>query len=167
MNAADLQTEEAINLAHPFGVARREIVIYRNHINAASGQSVQVYRQGRHQRLAFAGPHLGDLALMQHESADHLHIKMPHPGGAHTGLAHQRESFRQNFVQDFLLAIFPIVFVARILDRIRNLGLKESRALAQLFIGKFLNLRFELVYLGDARTNALQKPLVAAAENCG
>ncbi len=76
---------------------------------------------------------------MQHQPADQLDVEMPHAGRTHAGFAHDGESFRQNFIQDFLLAIFPIVFVARIFDRIRNLGLEESRALAQLFIGKLLN----------------------------
>jgi len=39
-------------------------------MDAFSGQRVQVYGESRDQRLAFAGPHFGDRAFMQHHAAD-------------------------------------------------------------------------------------------------
>ena len=43
------------------------------------------------QRFAFAGLHFGDLALVQHDSADQLHIEMAHAERAAAGFAHQRK----------------------------------------------------------------------------
>ena len=40
--------------------------------------AVQVDRQRRHQRLAFAGAHLGDLAVVQHHAADQLDVEVAH-----------------------------------------------------------------------------------------
>ena len=39
-------------------------------------ERVEIDGKGRDQRLAFAGLHLGDAALMQHHSADELHVEM-------------------------------------------------------------------------------------------
>jgi hypothetical protein len=41
-----------------------------------AGKRVQIDRQGGDERLAFAGLHLGDLALMQHHAADQLNVEM-------------------------------------------------------------------------------------------
>ncbi len=79
-----------MNLAHPFGVARGQVIVYGNDVYAAPGQSVQISRQGRHQGLAFARAHLGNLALVQNQAADHLHIEMAHAGRAHARFTHQR-----------------------------------------------------------------------------
>ena len=82
---------------------------------------------------------------MQHQSADQLHIEVPHAGRAHAGFADQGEGFRQNFHQRFLLAILAIVFVTRVLHRIGDLCFKESRPFAHLLVGKLLHLRLEFI----------------------
>ena len=65
-------------MTHPFGVATGQIVVYRNNMHAFSGQCVQVRRQRGRQGLALTGFHFCNFALMQHDSADQLDIKMPH-----------------------------------------------------------------------------------------
>ncbi len=67
---ADAQPEEAVDAAHPFGVAPREVIVHRNDMHTAPGQRVKHRRQRRHQRLALAGLHLGDPAAMQNHPAD-------------------------------------------------------------------------------------------------
>ena len=114
-------------------------------MNAASSQRVQVGRESRHEGLTFAGAHLGNLALVQHESADHLHVEVAHAGRALARFADQGKRLGQDFVQHFLFAIPAIVFVARVFNGIGDLGFEESRALAQLFVGKLLNLRLEVI----------------------
>ena len=64
LDDADFQTEEAIYLAHPFGVARGEVVVDRNNVDATTRQRVKVSRQRCHQRLAFASAHFGNLTLV-------------------------------------------------------------------------------------------------------
>ena len=57
---ADRQAEELVDAAHPFGVALGEIVVDGDDMHALAGERVEVDRQRRDQRLAFAGAHLGD-----------------------------------------------------------------------------------------------------------
>ena len=66
------------NLAHPLGVAFRQVIVDRDHVDAAPGEGIQVNRQGRDQGFPFTGFHLGNLALVQHHAADQLHVEVAH-----------------------------------------------------------------------------------------
>jgi hypothetical protein len=96
---ADGQPEEIIDLAHPFGVAAGEVVVDGDDVDALAGQRIEIDRQRRHQRLAFAGLHLGDVALMQHHAADQLDVEMPLAEGALGRLAHGGEGRNQDVVE--------------------------------------------------------------------
>ncbi len=63
-------------------------------MDALALDGIEIGRERGDQRLAFAGAHLGDLAAVEHDAADHLDIEMPHPEHAHRGLAHGGEGFR-------------------------------------------------------------------------
>ena len=54
------QAEEAVEPAHPLGVAAREVVVDGDDVHALALERVQVRGERRDQRLAFAGLHLGD-----------------------------------------------------------------------------------------------------------
>ncbi len=95
----DAQPEEAIDPAHPLGVAAGEVVVDGDHMHALAEQRVEVDRQRRGQRLALAGAHLGDLALVQHDAADELDVEVAHLQHALAGLAHQREGLGQQRVE--------------------------------------------------------------------
>ena len=60
LDDADRQAEEAVDAAHPLGVAAGEVVVDGDDVNALAFERVQVGGQGGDQRLAFAGLHLGD-----------------------------------------------------------------------------------------------------------
>ena len=51
------QPEETVKLPHPLGVAPGEVIVHRHQVRALSGKRVEIERQRRHQRLAFAGRH--------------------------------------------------------------------------------------------------------------
>src|SRR6266851_8857317 len=54
LDTSDFETKEAVNLSHPFSVARSEVVIYGDDVNtAATSQRVEVCRKGCNERLAF------------------------------------------------------------------------------------------------------------------
>ena len=93
---ADGHAEEAVDLPHPFGVAAGQVVVHRDDVHAAAGERVQIDRQGGDQRLALAGLHLGDLAVVQHHAADQLHVEMPLAQRPPGGFAHDGEGFRQD-----------------------------------------------------------------------
>ncbi len=61
---ADGQAEEAVDAAHPVGVALGQVVVDGDDVHALAGQRVQIGRQRRDQRLALAGAHFGDLAVV-------------------------------------------------------------------------------------------------------
>ena len=108
---AHRQSQEAVQLSHPLRVALGQVIIHRHHVHAAPGQRIQIHRQGRHQRLAFAGLHLGDASGVQHHAADQLHVEVAHVQHAPSCLAHHCECLFQNRVQHFfdgaVLALSP------------------------------------------------------------
>ena len=79
-----------------------------------AGERIEVERQGGDQGLAFAGAHLGDLALVQDEPADELNIVMALADGALGGLAHGGKGLGQEIVQRFLLDLLAFLFVLEV-----------------------------------------------------
>ncbi len=96
---ADAQTEEPVNLAHPFGVALRQIIVDGDDVNAVARQGVQIRRKRGDQGFSLAGLHFSHAALMQHHAADDLHAEMLHAQHAPGRLAADREGLRQDIVQ--------------------------------------------------------------------
>ena len=70
LKAADGQAEGIVDRPHPLRVALGQVVVHGHQMRAATVQGVEVQRQRGDQRLAFAGLHLGDLALMEDDAAD-------------------------------------------------------------------------------------------------
>jgi hypothetical protein len=70
-------------------------------VDADAGERVEIRRQGRDQRLAFAGAHLADLAVVQRYAANQLNVEMAHVERAFSGFAHHCEGFGQYFFERF------------------------------------------------------------------
>ena len=150
---AHRQAEEVVQPAHPLGVAPRQVVVDGDHVHALAAERVQVHRQRGHQRLAFAGAHLGDLALVQRDAADQLHVEVAHLQRALAGLAHHRKGFGQQLVER---------------DRRAFSALAELVGLgAQRGVVEALELAFERVDLLDHAPVLLEQAVVAAAEYRG
>ena len=96
-----------VDRPHPLHVAAGQVVVDRDQVRAAPGERVQVERQRRDQRLALAGLHLGDLALVQDDAAEALHVEVAQADGAPRRLAHGRERLRQDLVEGDLLGRHP------------------------------------------------------------
>ena len=81
-------------------------------MHALAGYGVQIRGQCCHERLALAGAHLADSALMKHYAADYLHRKMPHSQHAVACLAANGERFGKHAVQTFArgISFFKIVY---------------------------------------------------------
>ena len=99
LDHADGQAEEAEDRAHPVRVALREVFVDRDDVRALAGQRVQVGGQRRDERLAFAGAHLRDLAVVQDHAADQLHVEVAQPERAARGLADHGERLGQDVVE--------------------------------------------------------------------
>ena len=103
-------------------------------------ERVEEDRQRRGERLALAGLHLGDRAVVQHHAADHLDVEVAHAERALAGLAAEREGLVEQVVQR--LAVAGALA--------QGVGL-----LAQLVVLEQLHLRLDRV---DARDALLVAP---------
>jgi len=79
LDDADLESQEAVDAAHPVGVAAGQVVVDRDEVGAPAGERVQVHRQDGHEGLTLACLHLGDVAVVQHDAAHELHVEGPQP----------------------------------------------------------------------------------------
>ena len=98
---ADLHAEEAVDPAHPFGVAPRQIVIDGDDVHALAQQGVEVHGRHGDQCLALAGAHLGDTAGVQDHAARQLNVILAlakHPPGC---LARHGKGLVQHLVEGF------------------------------------------------------------------
>ena len=102
-DAADGEAEETIDLAHPLAVALGEVVVDGDDMDALARERVEIDRQGRDQRLAFAGLHLGDHAAMEDDAAHQLDVEMALAEGALGRLAHRGEGVDQEIVERLAL----------------------------------------------------------------
>ena len=149
---ADRQAKEAVDAAHPVGVALRQVVVDRDEVHASSRQRIQVDGQRRNQCLALAGAHFGNLAVMQRHAADELHVEVPHLQCALARFADNGERFRQDRIELFSVGD----------------ALAERTGLApQFVVGQGGERRLERIDLADHLTVLLEQPLVAAAEDLG
>ena len=98
-DAADGQAQELVDGAHPGGVALGKVVVHGDDVDAAPGERIEIDGQGRDQRLALAGLHLGDAALVQHHAADELHVEMTLAERTFGRLANGGECFGDQIVE--------------------------------------------------------------------
>ena len=151
-DAADGEAEELVDAAHPFGVALGEVVVDGHDVDAALRQGVEVDGERGDQRLAFAGLHLGDLALVQDHAADHLHVEMALAERAPGRLAHGGEGRHQQVVE---------------IGAVGELLAERLRAGPQLGVGELLQLGLERVDLVHGRPVGLDFAIVGRPENLG
>ena len=131
---ADRQSEVAVEAAHVLAVAAGQVVIDRDHVDTLARQGVEVDRQRRDERLAFARAHLSDLALVQAHAADELNVEVAHAEHAARTLADDSKSFGQDIVKRLTIreALTELVGVSR-----------------QLVIRESLHLRLQCIDLLD------------------
>ncbi len=118
-------------------------------MHALAFEGVEIDRQGGDQRLAFAGLHLGDLALVQHHAALELDVEMALAQGTLGRLAHGGEGFDQKVVDGFALGQALAEF---------------SGPGAQLLVGELGQLRLECVDLRHRLVEALDDAVIGCAE---
>ena len=118
-------------------------------MHALAGQRVQIGGERRDQRLALTRAHLGDLAAMEHDAADHLHVIVALAEHTARGFAHGGEGFGQQAVERrAVVELFPE------LHRLRG----------ELRVGHRLHLGLERGDLGDGRLERLDVTVVGRTE---
>ena len=97
--------------AHPLGVALGQVVVGRDDVHALAGQRVEVSREDAGQRLALAGPHLGDVAEVQRRAAHDLDVEVALAERALGGLADRGERLGQQVVESLAVRVTLLVLV--------------------------------------------------------
>ena len=72
----DAHSKHVEDRPHPARVSASEVVVDRDQVHAFARERIQIEGKARDQRLAFAGLHLGDLALVQDDSSHQLHVEV-------------------------------------------------------------------------------------------
>ncbi len=146
----DRDAEEAVDLPHPVGVARREVVVHGDDVHALPRERVQVHGQRRHERLSFARLHLGDVSAVEHDSAEELHVEVPHVHHASADLADHGEGLGEDLVQR---------------RAVRDALLELRRDRLEVVVGRGLHRRLEIVDPTDHRVPLLELPLRGCADD--
>ena len=136
--------------AHPLRVALGQVVVRGDDVHALALQGVQVRRHGGGEGLALTGLHLGDVALVQGDGAQDLHVERPLADGPAGSLPDHREHLGEQVV-DPLAALHPALELV---------GLAP-----QLVVGELLDLRLERVHEPDAVHELLDLAPFAGGED--
>ena len=136
LDVAGGDAEGPVNGQHPLAVTAGEVVVDGDDVDALAFQAVEEGRQRGDEGLAFAGDHFGDVAAVQDDAAEHLHVEVAHVLGAPGGLPAGGERLGEQVVQEFAVG-----------QALAELG----RGLAQLLVALGAHLLFEVVDLGQER----------------
>ena len=152
-----VEPEEPVDAPHPVRVALREVVVHRDDVNALARQRVEVGGQRGDERLALAGAHLGDLAVVERDAAEELHVEVPHRQRALAGFAHDGERLGQDGVE--LLALCDPLL------ELGGLGLERRRPSSAAIAGSSaLISRTDAAYCFSRRSLRLPKMRVRMFE---
>ena len=88
VDAVDSQTEEVVQRSHPLRVTLCQVIVDGHHMHATAREASQIHRQGSHEGLTFTCRHLSYLTLMQHYTANDLHVVMHHIPTNHIAAGH-------------------------------------------------------------------------------
>ncbi len=167
---ADGEAEKAVDLAHPFSITLGEIIIDGHDVDAAAGKRVQVCGKCSDESLAFAGLHLGDLALMKNTSADQLHVKVAHAHDAAACFPHDGKGLRHESVESAFFCGVEDVGVGFRIDALGcfgDPGTKLHGLFAKLLVGQSFHLGLEGVHLANDGEQTFDGPLVGSTKDFG
>jgi hypothetical protein len=134
LDQAHVHAQEAVDVGHPLAVALGQVVVDGDDMDVLAAERVEVAGERGHERLAFAGLHFGDLAVVQGHTADELHVEVAQADRATGRLAHGGEGFGQEFVE-----LFTVVYTGTVFAGERT----------QLCVRALLHLRLEVVDMVD------------------
>ena len=93
------QAEEVVDPAHPLRVVLGQVVVDGDDVDALAVEGVEVRRQGRDQRLALTGLHLGDVAEVERCATHDLDVVVALADDALGRLAHRGERLGHQVVE--------------------------------------------------------------------
>ena len=128
LEQTDGHAQVLVDAAHPLGVALCQVIVDGNDMHALAGDSVEVAGQGGDERLALAGLHLGDVALVQCHGANELHVKVAHTHGALGSLTHGGKGLGEHVVERLAVGVTLAELIGLaaelLLGHLLKLGLK-------------------------------------------
>ena len=128
LEQTDGHAQVLVDAAHPLGIALCQVIVDGNDMHALAGDSVEVAGQGGDERLALAGLHLGDVALVQCHGANELHVKVAHTHGALGSLAHGGKGLGKHVVERLAVGVTLAELIGLgaefLLGHLLKLGLK-------------------------------------------
>ena len=164
---ADGEAEEAVDLAHPFGVAFGEVVVDGDDVDAVAGEGVEVAGQRGDEGLAFAGLHLCDFALVEGHAADHLDVEVAHADDAAAGFADDGEGFGEEVVEDGFFGGDEGVGVGNTFGGGGDAGAEFDGFGGELGVGELLGGLVKTVDLSEHGEHTFDGAFVAGAEDFG
>ena len=165
---ADAQSQRAVQRAHPFRVAARQVIVDRNDMHAASRQRIQHGGKRRDERFAFARLHFGDFAFVQNDAADELHIEMTHVQETAARLADQCECRYNRGLQRVLQFLFVAwLSGVGVFQLFPHLGAELRKTRFEPFIVKRPHFGFARVDGRDDGLQFLDVALVLGADKPG
>ena len=78
VDAVYRETMEHVERSHPLRVSLREVVVDCDYMHSLACQRIEEHRESRHEGLTLSRRHLGDLSLMENDTADELHVIVDH-----------------------------------------------------------------------------------------
>ena len=147
---AGAHAEKVVDRAHPLRVAPGKVVVHRDDVHAAAGERVQVGRKGGDERLALAGPHLGDMALVERDATDELDVEVTHLEGTPSRLAHDRECLGKERFHRLALS---------------DPGAEDVGLRAKLGVGERSQACLQRIGAFDGLAHPAQLPIVASADD--
>ncbi len=99
LDEADAQTQEFIDGPHPLRIPAGQIIVECQHMDPVAGPRVETDGGDGRERLALAGLHLDQFALMQSYAGQHLDVERMHAEYAPGDFAHQAEGLDEQLVR--------------------------------------------------------------------
>ena len=96
---ADRKAKAMVNRPHPLRVALCEVVVHGHEMRTVAREPVEIKRQRRDERFTFTRLHFRDLALVEHDPAQNLHVERAQADATLRDFAHSRERLGQDVVK--------------------------------------------------------------------
>ena len=87
------------DIPHPVGIPAGQVVVHRDDVDPFPGEGIEIGGEHGHQGFTFTSFHFRNLALMEDNAADELHVEGSQSQGPQGGLPGHREGLGQQIVQ--------------------------------------------------------------------
>ena len=164
---ADGEAEEAVDLAHPLGVALGEVVVDGDDVDALTGERIQVAGQRSDEGFTFTGLHFGDFSAVEDGAADHLDVEVAHADDAHAGFADDGKGFGQQIVERGFFGGLDLIGVGEAFEGLGDALFELEGFSGELLVGEGLEGVFMRGNGGEGGEEALDGAFVGGAEDLG